>query len=94
MSFSRDNYNYKSLPLNSATIKSNLNMSQKQTNQQIPSNKAQPVINTEEFAKLDALLQDLLAEVDQPILLNKEMNTKSTCPNRPLFTHTDKLHIH
>ncbi len=29
-------------------------------------------INTEEFAKLDALLEDLLAEVEQPILLNKD----------------------
>ena len=28
-------------------------------------------LNTEEFAKLDALLEDLLAEVEQPILLNK-----------------------
>jgi len=32
---------------------------------------ATPAINTEEFAKLDALLEDLLAEVEQPILLNK-----------------------
>ena len=31
-----------------------------------------PAINTEEFAKLDALLEDLLAEVEQPILLNKD----------------------
>lgn len=34
--------------------------------------KSQPNINTEEFAKLDALLEDLLAEVEQPILLNKD----------------------
>jgi hypothetical protein len=34
--------------------------------------KSHPNINTEEFAKLDALLEDLLAEVEQPILLNKD----------------------
>jgi hypothetical protein len=35
-------------------------------------------INTEEFAKLDALLEDLLAEVDQPLLLNKEIKFRET----------------
>ena len=32
----------------------------------------QQAINSEEFAKLDALLEDLLAEVEQPIFLNKD----------------------
>jgi hypothetical protein len=31
------------------------------------------IVNSEEFAKLDALLEDLLAEVDQPIFLNKTL---------------------
>lgn len=37
----------------------------------IGSSSNNPIVNTEEFAKLDALLEDLLAEVDQPIFLTK-----------------------
>ena len=37
--------------------------------------KPQSIINSEEFAKLDALLEDLLAEVDQPIFMSKTGTT-------------------
>lgn len=42
-----------------------------QTSNNTSSGVQSTAINTEEFAKLDALLEDLLAEVEQPILLNK-----------------------
>lgn len=41
-------------------------------------------INAEEFAKLDALLEDLLAEVDQPIMFNKDY--KHNPPTRTYST--------
>ena len=44
----------------------------------IPINTQSNPVNTEEFAKLDALLEDLLAEVEQPILLNKQDSSNFT----------------
>ena len=101
MSFDRrQNYNYKSLPINNNSTTPRLQKSVNFTMQQaappqathtskvtIPINSLSSTstssvaskhnnvpattLNTEEFAKLDALLEDLLAEVEQPILLNK-----------------------
>lgn len=79
MSFNRENVMYKSLPINRSRYESNQGKmyaenAQKssvmadKTNPPAP----KPLINTEEFAKLDALLHDLLAEVDQPLLLSKD----------------------
>ena len=100
MSFSRDNFNYKSLPINrpsyefktvNFTMPKNQPQQQSQLNDEtIPSKKTEPVINTEEFAKLDALLQDLLAEVDQPILLNKE-NSRPSIPKSFSVNRSNKL---
>jgi hypothetical protein len=39
--------------------------------------KPNAIVNSEEFAKLDALLEDLLAEVDQPIFLSKAPQHKA-----------------
>ena len=56
-----------------------------------------PTINTEEFAKLDALLEDLLAEVEQPILLNKDgvvankWNETSLVSNKRVNSYNDGL---
>lgn len=57
------------IPINNIASSSSSSVS---TGTQANNNHAQTTaINTEEFAKLDALLEDLLAEVEQPILLNK-----------------------
>lgn len=94
-SFNRSNVFYQSLPINTATTANttngttpsstkNVNFKPTTTNEMSTSSsssdsKFQSSINTEEFAKLDALLEDLLAEVDQPILLNhKEITTSKT----------------
>lgn len=93
MSFTRNNLYYQSLPVNSSSPSAsklqksvNFNMPSSITtttatsnNHESPSqSKLQAAINTEEFAKLDALLEDLLAEVDQPILLNSATSSTST----------------
>lgn len=65
------------IPINNIQSSSGSSVSAVQTQQQDQQNQQQQTstttttINTEEFAKLDALLEDLLAEVEQPILLNK-----------------------
>ena len=60
------------IPINSTTssLPSPNNSSANTSSAGLQPQQQQP-INTEEFAKLDALLEDLLAEVEQPILLNK-----------------------
>lgn len=86
MSFDRTNNIYRSLPINTAATSQksvNFTMPQATAANKIPitinnssttttTTTNQQTINSEEFAKLDALLEDLLAEVEQPILLNKE----------------------
>ena len=79
MSFDRTNNIYRSLPINAASQKS-VNFTMPQAANKIPitintattTSNNQQAINSEEFAKLDALLEDLLAEVEQPIFLNKD----------------------
>ncbi|CAF0893852.1 unnamed protein product [Brachionus calyciflorus] len=84
MSFSRDNVLYKSLPVNKQRSYTTMNTNQSLLQPQTNNIQSKPIINTEEFAKLDALLQDLLAEVDQPLLLNQTTRTipKSQSSNR------------
>lgn len=88
MSFKRENVMYKSLPINRSRYEPNqgntyteneLKNSMVMDKCNMPPSK--PLINTEEFAKLDALLHDLLAEVDQPILLSKEPAKSSAKSN-------------
>ena len=50
-------------------------------------------INTEEFAKLDALLEDLLAEVEQPILLNKYNESLSNKENLSAVSHSNSRNV-
>lgn len=50
-------------------------------------------INTEEFAKLDALLEDLLAEVEQPILLNKYNESLSNKENLSAVSHSHSRNV-
>lgn len=95
-SFNRSNVCYQSLPINSSTkLGSQKNVNFKSTNETVTvpeaANKFQSSINTEEFAKLDALLEDLLAEVDQPILLNHKESTTAdigqTQQRNPFYVH-------
>lgn len=73
--FDRTNYSYRSLPINnnhqyttttSARRYQPINSSNTNVN-----NSIKKFENSEEFARLDELLADLLSEVEQPILLNK-----------------------
>lgn len=65
---------------------------QQQQQQQNNSTSKVPVINTEEFAKLDALLEDLLAEVEQPILLNKDgVVSSGLSSNKRVNSYNDGL---
>ncbi len=68
------------IPINNISSQSTSSMSQQQQTTTITT-----AINTEEFAKLDALLEDLLAEVEQPILLNKYNEN---------LTHTESCMAH
>ena len=61
------------IPINNGLASTSISsMNTQQQNNITSTNATTTTINTEEFAKLDALLEDLLAEVEQPILLNKE----------------------
>jgi hypothetical protein len=54
--------------------------------------KPNPIVNSEEFAKLDALLEDLLAEVDQPIFLSKTPHNKKTAFKSQLTANVSNGH--
>lgn len=113
-SFNRNNVYYQSLPTAasskqaSAAAATSSGSSQKSVNFKSVSSetknnntdsKFQSSINTEEFAKLDALLEDLLAEVDQPILLNSDSQPSNSAAatkrpqqrNNHYYTHHHTL---
>lgn len=96
MNIDRNNINYRSLPNKTENTHKTVNFMMPKPNSndtgtqsasaQTTANNgtSKPVINTEEFAKLDALLEDLLAEVEQPILLNKDgIITNNWSQNQP-----------
>lgn len=89
MSFKRENVMYKSLPINRQNrYESSQNcLKTNGTIEKASPSSSKPLINTEEFAKLDALLHDLLAEVDQPLILNKD--SIKSAPKTQSITRTN-----
>jgi hypothetical protein len=72
--FDRTNYSYRSLPINSNSYQHSRRYQPTTISQHTNSNVNNSIKkfeNSEEFARLDELLADLLSEVEQPILLNK-----------------------